>query len=363
MFGGVERMLETLAPATAGRNPVESAFALCFVGRLSDTLHAAGADVHQLGEVHARRMSEIRHARRALSAVLQSERWDAVMVHSSWTQAIFGPTILNSRVPLVRWLHAPHPGPRVLEFWAHRSRPALVLCNSQYTRDAAGSRFGRVPLAVQYPPSAAESPRPDTRAAVRASLGTAPDAVTIMIAARMEPWKGHESLVDSLSALGSANWEGWIVGAPQTPAENAYFDRLTAKVRVADLSSRVRFLGQRGDVQQLLQAADIYCQPNSGPEPFGLAFVEALAAGLPVLTTGFGAAPEIVDSTCGTLVPAGSAPALTAALARLIERADERRTLSAGARARARKFCDVPASLFQLAGQLAHLQPRVPALI
>ena len=188
MFGGVERMLETLAPATAGRVPIESAFALCFAGRISDTLRAAGAEVHQLGEVHARQLSEIRRARRALSAVLQSERWDAVIVHSSWSQAIFGATILNSARPLVRWLHAPQPGPRALEFWARRSRPALVLCNSQYTRDAVGHRFGSVPLTVQYPPSAAESPRHDTRADVRRLLGTAPDAVTIMIAARMEPW-------------------------------------------------------------------------------------------------------------------------------------------------------------------------------
>ena len=66
---------------------------------------------------------------------------------------------------------------------------------------------------------------------------------------------------------------------------------------------RVRFLGQRSDIPDVLGAADIHCQPNVDPEPFGVAFVEALHAGLPVVTTAIGAAPEVVDATCGVLVP------------------------------------------------------------
>ena len=58
------------------------------------------------------------------------------------------------------------------------------------------------------------------------------------------------------------------------------------------------------DVPRLLAAADIHCQPNISPEPFGIAFIEALAAGLPVVTSAIGGAIEIVDDTCGRLVPA-----------------------------------------------------------
>ena len=69
----------------------------------------------------------------------------------------------------------------------------------------------------------------------------------------------------------------------------------------------MRFLGQREDVPRLMAAADVFCQPNTGPEPFGIVLVEALYAGLPVVTSGFGGAAEIVDQTCGVLTAPGDA--------------------------------------------------------
>ena len=65
---------------------------------------------------------------------------------------------------------------------------------------------------------------------------------------------------------------------------------------------------QRDDVPRLLAAADIFCQPNLGPEPFGIGFVEALSAGLPVITTATGGALEIVDGDCGIRSGLASAP-------------------------------------------------------
>ena len=82
---------------------------------------------------------------------------------------------------------------------------------------------------------------------------------------------------------------------------------------------------------RLLAAADIHCQPNTAPEPFGLAFVEALHAGLPVVTSDLGGAREIVHARCGVLVRAGDVAALGAALQALI---DDRR---AAAPARGRR--------------------------
>ena len=82
-------------------------------------------------------------------------------------------------------------------------------------------------------------------------------------------------------------------------------------------------------------SADIHCQPNTGPEPFGIAFVEALYAGLPVVTTRLGGALEIVNETCGVLVPPGDAGALAAALRRLIADPAERSRLGRAGPARA----------------------------
>ena len=357
IFGGVERMLETLAPATSGRAPLRSTFALCFEGPVAERLRTAGAAVHLLGEVHARQLAEIRQARRSLTGVLQSEQPDAVLVHSAWSQAIFGPTILNSRVPLVRWLHAPQPGPRLLEFWARRSRPALVLCNSHYTAAQGGAQINGVAHSVLYPPAVMRSRRPDIRARVRASLDTQADSIVVVLAARLEAGKGQSVLIEALSHLADRNWEAWIIGGAQHADEHAYLDALRSRARSAGLASRIRFLGQRNDVADLLEAADVYCQPNVTPDSFGLSFVEALSAGLPVVTTRLGAAAEIIDDSCGVLIEPGSTSTLRDTLATLIERADQRRDLSAGACERAREFCDLPRSIAKLASEFARLSP------
>jgi glycosyltransferase involved in cell wall biosynthesis len=363
MFGGVERMLQTLAPATAGIAPIHSSFALCFEGRVSDALRAAGGTVHHIGAVRARRIDEIWRARRALRRVLASQQWSAAFVHSAWSQAIFGPTILNGGAPLVRWLHAPQPGPRWLEYWSGRSRPALILCNSCYTRDTAGSRLGAVPLSVQYPPAVLQESTPaGAREAVRSALGTPADAVVVILAARLEAGKGHKLLIDALAQLRSPRWEAWIVGGVQREAEQAYLDGLRQQAATAGMFQRIRFLGQRDDVQALLGAADVYCQPNHSPDSFGLSFVEALSAALPVITTRMGAAPEIVVDGCGLLIEPESVPALADALRRLIERNDERREMSAAARIRAREFCDLSRSLPQLAAELVRASTAAPAL-
>jgi glycosyltransferase involved in cell wall biosynthesis len=115
------------------------------------------------------------------------------------------------------------------------------------------------------------------------------------------------------------------------------------------VADRVRFLGQRTDVPALLAAADIHCQPNLGAEPFGIAFVEALYAGLPVVTTALGAATEILDESCGVLVPPGDAAGLAEALRRLIEDPRERQRLGRAGPTRASQLCDPARQLNRLA--------------
>ncbi len=354
LFGGVERMLETLAPATAGRTPVESSYAVCFAGAVADALRAGDAKVYTLGPVRARRLDQIWRARRALRSILDGNTWDVVCVHSSWSQAIFGPGVLRRGLPLVRWLHAPRAGPAWLEYWASRAPAAMILCNSRYTRDSVKERGAAARLAVQYPPAALPAEAAHNRDAVRVELGTPLDAVVIVLAARLEVGKGHALLIDGLSRLPAHGWEAWIAGGVQQPAERIYIDTLRRQAEAARLNGRLRFLGQRDDVARLLAAADVYCQPNQAPDSFGLSFIEALAAGLPVVTTRMGAAPEIVNGKCGVLTEPGSAIELSQALARLIDDGDERRAMSVAARSRAREFCDIRRSLVELAAHLTH---------
>src|SRR5262249_30541396 len=89
------------------------------------------------------------------------------------------------------------------------------------------------------------------------------------------------------------------------------------------------------------RSADIFCLP-SVQEGFGIVFLEAMAAGLPIVACEAAAMPEVVvDGECGVLVPPLDVPVLAFALDRLAGSPEERRRLGAGGRDRVEQF-DAP---------------------
>jgi len=358
LFGGIEAMLLAIARHSAAGAPVESEFALCFDGRLSQELIAAGAHVHRLGEVRVSRPATVHRARRALSALISSRSFDRVICHAAWSHAIFGGPVKRAAAPLVVWAHDVLEGTHWTERWARRTPPDLAICNSRFTAASVEAIHSGVPLAVVYPPAEIAPPRmsaPD-REQVRAELDTPSDAVVVVQASRMEAWKGHRLLIDALARLGGRRgWVCWQIGGAQRRREAAYLDALRDCAGELGIADRIRFAGQRTDVARLLAAADVYCQPNTRPEPFGVAFVEALGAGLPIVTTAIGGALEIVDGSCGVLVAPSDVGALSESLDRLMNDALLRARLGARARARARELSDPVTQLERLHEALANM--------
>jgi SAM-dependent methyltransferase len=133
-----------------------------------------------------------------------------------------------------------------------------------------------------------------------------------------------------------------------------YYRELVAAVERLGLESRIKFLGQRSDVPALMNAADIYCQPNIGPEPFGLAFIEALSAGLPIVTTAMGGPLEIVTPGCGALT-LPSPLAVAAAIEAYVDSDEKRKAASGAGPLRARDLCNVAVRTREFAAELADL--------
>ena len=156
-------------------------------------------------------------------------------------------------------------------------------------------------------------------------------------ASRFERWKGHADLLAAAASL-KGDWTIWIAGGPQRPHEIEYARGLRGQA--APLGDRVRFVGERSDMARVFSGADVHCQPNTHPEPFGIAFVEALYAGLPVVTFDFGGAAEIVTPACGVLLPPDDRSSLAPALQRLIDDSAARAAMGAAGPARARALCD-----------------------
>ena len=116
---------------------------------------------------------------------------------------------------------------------------------------------------------------------------------------------------------------------------------LQALAAASGVGEKIRFLGQRDDVPSLLQAADVVCQVNEDPEAFGLIYVEALTAGKPVIAADQGGVTEVVDASCGALIPPGAAGVLADTLQKWVSNPQLRQQLGRAGVQRARECCDV----------------------
>ena len=358
LYGGIETLLVLLARDRALCPAMEPHFGLCFDGRLSAELDEAGATVHRLGNVRLGRPVSVWRARRALRRLVAAKRFDVVISHSLWVNAVFGPVLRSAEPPLVQWLHNPLNDSWV-DRWGRRTSPRLVVCNSRYTASTARTLFPGSELDwMYYPVRISITPTVESRAAVRAELETPEDTVVIVQAIRLEAWKGHRSHLDALGELGHlSGWVTWVLGGAQRPFEARYLEELKIQAAANGIADRVRFVGERRDVARVLSAADIYCQPNLEPEPFGIVFVEALSAGLPVVSTNLGGPSEVVDASCGILVPVGDVPALAAALERLIREGDTRSALGRGGPVRAQQVSDPATQIARLSELLGRVVP------
>jgi len=366
MFGGIETLLVTLAKYRDVCPDMEMAAALAFDGRLSDELSAAGVPVQQLGPVRASRPGSILMARRNLRSLLKSSSIDVAVSHGTWPHAVFGPAVRTAGIPLVLWLHNDVNGRHWIQRWASITRPNLTICNSSFTASSLPRLFRSCSHSVVHYPvanrNAAESA--ELRRAVRQELNTPDDSVVLLQVSRMQPWKGHRLLIDALGRLDRrSNWVCWIVGYPQTPEEIQYRRELVEQAYSAGVSDRIRFHETRGRVDHLYGAADIFCQPNASPEPFGIVFVEAMLAALPVVTTAMGGPVEFLDASCGALAKPGDPNEVAKSLMRLIGDASLRRLLGEAGRARAQEWFDPTRQLKKLAQALSGAVAGAPATV
>jgi glycosyltransferase involved in cell wall biosynthesis len=358
LYGGIETLLLTLARSQHLTPDVQHEFCVCFEGRLSRELATRGALVRIIGDVRVRRPMSVWHGRRSALELLRTRAFDVAVTHSAWSQGLFGPAILAAGLPSVFWLHDTLDGRHWPEWWARRAKPDLVICNSHFTAGTLRFLYPKiVPELIRYPVEPADvAMAREQRAALRSECKAGEDTTVIIQVSRMEPWKGHKLHLRALALLRDLpGWVCWMVGGAQRPHEVSYLAELKRLAAELGIAERVCFLGQRSDVASLLGAADIHCQPNLGPEPFGITFIEGLYARLPVISTSLGGAEEIVDESCGELVPAEDAGALAETLRQLICGPERRRDLGAGGPSRARALCDPATQMRKLGSTLSGL--------
>ncbi|MGH7178745.1 MAG: glycosyltransferase family 4 protein [Tepidisphaeraceae bacterium] len=354
LYGGIETFLTMLARRSDLCASLEHHFAICFEGRLSHQISACGAPNHPLGQVRSSRPWTVLRVRKRLQGILRG-KFDVVVTHGSWPHAVFGATVRRARLPLVFYLHGPIQRLSWLDRWASWTRPDRVIAVSQDTAHSGRLIFPGVRTEVlNYAlPWTMPLSDPAKRARLRRELGVTQSQTAIIQVSRMDLWKGHRIHLSAMEKLPKdADWRCWIVGGAQRPIEQRLCDELHARVAKSGLGERVKFLGERNDIGNLLEAADIYCQPNTGPEGFSLAFMEACASGLPVVTSRLGGAPELIDESCGVLIAPGDVDGLATALTKLIANRELRQRLGENARRRVHSLCDPARQVSRLAAIL-----------
>jgi len=180
-------------------------------------------------------------------------------------------------------------------------------------------------------PSAAA---PERRAALRSSFGFAHADVVFACVARFAPQKAHDVLLRALGQATDPRLRLLLVGDDPFGGGR---DAAESLARELGISSRVVFAGIRRDVPDLLAASEGFVLASRW-EGLGLVFLEAMAAGLPVVATRVSAVPEVVlDGETGLLVPPDDPAALGRALSRLAADPELRASLGAAGAARVRE--------------------------
>ncbi len=246
---------------------------------------------------------------------------------------------LRSRTPLIALVHQPLALESGLDAaqadrFRDSERAALaaaarVVVTSEATARIVIADYGILPDRISVV-------RPGNDRVPRARGGNG-DVVRLLSIGSVVPGKGYDLLIAALAQLADLPWRLTIAGdRTRSPAAAA---RLDADIAAHGFGDRIVVLGAVPPerVVELNLASDLFVLASRF-EGYGMALAEAIAHGLPVVSTMVGAIPDTVPAGAGLLVPPNDVAALAQALRRLISDRTERRRLAASARAAAMRL-------------------------
>ena len=193
----------------------------------------------------------------------------------------------------------------------------------------------------------------NSRTRIREALGTPADRVVILMIGRLVEEKGYRELI---TAMREVDAELWAVGARlKSDHASGIADVVASTESDPTLKTRVRFLGYRQDIPDLMRAADIFTLP-SHREGMPRSIIEAMLTGRPVVATDIrGSREEVVNGENGLLVPVRDANALACGLQSLINDSQLRKRMGEAGLSRAHRLFDEQKVI---ARQLDHLGLR-----
>lgn len=263
---------------------------------------------------------------RKMKRIIEEEKVDIVHAHSRVPAWIGFYAARRAGVPFITTAHGQyslHPGSKVMA-WGTRviAVSETVASYLQKGWNIPGEKFDIIPEGIDLdrftlPPAEGEKARQET--------GIEKEELVIGTVGRLTSVKGHRYLLEAFALL-EEDCKLLLVGEGRKRVE---LEKLAHKLGIQD---RVVFAGDRADVPRFLGAMDIYVQ-SSLAEGLGLAALEAMAAGLPVILTRCGGlADQVRAEQEALLVPPGESGAMAKAIKNLIMNEELRGKLSRGGR-------------------------------
>ncbi|HXM88454.1 MAG TPA: glycosyltransferase, partial [Candidatus Acidoferrum sp.] len=267
-----------------------------------------------------------------LRAILKRERYDVVHFHTSRAHSMaplargFGSTLVVTR----RMDYRPN---RVFApYLYNRAVDGVVAISGGVADSLAAAGVERRHITVVHSGVDCErfrAPTPQERADARTALNIADGEFVISAVGALEQRKGHRYLIAAIGAIAaSGKFRCFIVG------QGLIGRVLQDEIAVIRNLGRIKLLGRVDDVRGLLWASDAFAMPSL-KEGLGVAALEAMASGLPVIASDVGGLREVVeDDRTGIIVPPANPEKIASAIKRLAESPELRTQMSAAARAR-----------------------------
>lgn len=278
--------------------------------------------------------------RRALRRIEEEGPIDVVHTHLTQSQLFgkFAAGGVRHRPALITTEHAPSNRRRSLAIGRLFDRALYrgydrVVCISEGVAESMGNWLPQLGRRLAVVPNGIE-PAPFREARDRTPMPENRNVLRILSVGRLIPEKNFSLALRALADLRNRSWTYTIVGEGVCRRE---WENLAADLGIAD---RVRFAGYRNDIAAICAGHDLFVLPSLW-EGFGLAAVEAMTAGLPVLASDVPGLADVVGKGAeagGLLVPPDDEAAWADALARLMDQPEERARLARSAAARAEAY-------------------------
>ena len=184
--------------------------------------------------------------------------------------------------------------------------------------------------------------------------GSGETPLQLLSVGTLNPGKGHEILLEALAAVPHRGWH--LTCAGSVTRHPATVDRVRAAIRRLGLEERVTIVGELDATRlgECYDRADVFVLATL-QETYGMAVAEALAHGLPVVSTTTGAIPDLIGADAGLLAPPGNTEALVGALTRVIGDNGLRTRLTEGARRVRGRLPSWEQAFEKMASALEHL--------